>query len=161
MVARAGGNHFSRTLGPRHRSSIRSGTKSPYGIRSWKCLSRSCGPRLFARNPGQREAAGAKSTSSREGLGGCHLTTSTDAQNQSKSWDRRKSREHRSKSERHSNRERHSSKSERRSNTRENPIIGAAVSTSVCPPMNSAVTPISNGLRLIDAQLYPTRRYLR
>jgi hypothetical protein len=34
----------------------------------------------LARNPGQREAAGAKSTSSREGLEGCHLTTSTDAQ---------------------------------------------------------------------------------
>jgi hypothetical protein len=62
----------------------------------------------LCKKPRQREAAGAKSTSSREDLGGCHLTTSTDAQTKVK-----------------------------------------------------AGTALSNGLRVIDAQLYPTRRYLR
>jgi hypothetical protein len=36
-----------------------------------------------------------------------------------------------------------------------------AVGASVHPPVNSAVTPISNRACLIDTQLYPTRRYLR
>ena len=76
----------------------------------------------------------AKSTSSREGLGGCHLTSSTDAENQSKSWDRVKA----------------GSTVVRASAIvkgsaivvipsavvirRRTPLIGAAVSTSVCPP---------------------------
>src|SRR6516165_2919136 len=36
-------------------------------------------------------------------------------------------------------------------------VVAAAVSASG----NSAVAPVSDGLRLIDAQLYTTRRYLR
>ena len=46
-------------------------------------------------------------------------------------------------------------------------VVGAAVSTSgvaigasVHPPVNSAVAPVSDGLRLIDAQLYTTRHRL-
>ena len=46
-------------------------------------------------------------------------------------------------------------------------VVGAAVSASglaigapVDPPVNSAIAPVSDGLRLIDAQLYTTRRRL-
>ena len=38
---------------------------------------------------------------------------------------------------------------------------GCVTSASISTPGNTAVAPVSYGLRLIDAQLYATRRYLR